>query len=160
MEKDNIIKCLINSPSILKDLIESIPKNRYYKSFNKGIWSIYENINHLVITQIMLLKRIQLFIKEDKPKIIPFVPDENKKKGKINPKPIEELLKAFSLWRDKQIQQIKSVDDSMWEKKALHPEYSQYAFSILIRHILLHDYFHFHRIEELGFLKEENIKII
>ena len=104
----------------------------------------------------MLQKRIQLFFKEEHPQIVPFIPDKNAEPQQL--KPIPELLDLYASWRAKHIELLKNADESIWSKEAMHPEYTHYNFDIAVRHILTHDGFHFYRIEELGLLKEENIK--
>jgi hypothetical protein len=140
----------------LRDLIASLPEERLSHNFGGDIWSVHEHVQHLALTQIMLQKRIQLFFKEEQPTIIPFIPDKNAEPQSL--KPIPALLDLYESWRKKQIETIEKADDTIWQKEAVHPEYTHYNFDIAVRHILTHDGFHFYRIEELGLLKEENIK--
>jgi hypothetical protein len=150
------IRQLENGPAVLRDLISSIPAERLTHDFGGDIWSVQEHVQHLALTQIMLLKRIQLFFKEEHPQIVPFIPDKNAQRPA--PKPIPDLLDLYADWREKQIAAIRKADETLWSKKAVHPEYTHYDFDIAVRHILTHDGFHFYRIEELGLLKAENIR--
>jgi hypothetical protein len=140
--KDFLIQQLTNGPAVLSDLIAAIPSERLDHQFGNGIWSVHDHVQHLAFTQVLMAKRVQMFFKEERPEIIPYYPDKDAARPAL--KPVPELLASYA--------------DSIWRKKAIHPEYTEYDFHIAVRHILTHDGFHFYRIEELGFLKPENVK--
>jgi hypothetical protein len=154
--KDFLIQQLTNGPAVLSDLITAIPSERLDHQFGNGIWSVHDHVQHLAFTQVLMAKRVQMFFKEERPEIIPYYPDKDAARPAL--KPVPELLASYADWRGKQVEAIKKADDSIWRKKAIHPEYTEYDFHIAVRHILTHDGFHFYRIEELGFLKPENVK--
>jgi hypothetical protein len=154
--RDILIQQLANGPVVLRELIASLPEERLEHRWSGDIWSVQEHVQHLALTQIMLYKRIQLFLKEDIPEIVPFIPDKNAEPPAL--KPIPELLDVYESWRGKQVGLLTKADNVIWSKEAVHPEYTHYNFDIAVRHILTHDGFHFYRIEELGLLKEENVK--
>ena len=156
MKKEEYITQLEKSVTVLEDLIRTIPADRLTREFGGTVWSVHTHIHHLALTQSMLQKRIQLFLKQAFPQIVPYFPGDEGKKPVL--KPIPELVALFKNWRTKQIDSVKTAEESVWNKKAIHPQYEEYSFHILLRHILLHDYFHYYRIEELGLLKPENIK--
>jgi hypothetical protein len=66
-----------------------------------------------------------------------------------------EALKEFKTLRSESIEIVKSLDDSIWEKEAEHPEYKIYTPYIMLRHLLMHDYFHMYKIEELWLTNDE-----
>ena len=102
----------------------------------------------------MLFKRLELFVKEEKPEIKPYIPDQKSESSRSGNKPIRDLVAAFAKWRKRQLELIESCEPKMWSKTARHPEYTLYTFEILVRHILLHDGFHMYRIEELWLAKD------
>ena len=63
-------------------------------------------------------------------------------------------LDQFGRYRDKQLQLLKSAGDVMWERTATHPEYEAYSLYILTRHVLMHDYWHMYRMEELWLTRD------
>jgi uncharacterized damage-inducible protein DinB len=158
MANQILIDALRLNVQILRDFIATIPDGELRNRRREGFWSIHEHLNHLVITQIMLCRRIELFIKEDRPVIVPFVPDGKPKDESSASKPAGELLDAFAKWREKQLHLLETCADGTWARTALHPEYLSYTFEILVRHILLHDSFHMNRIEELWLLKDQFLK--
>jgi uncharacterized damage-inducible protein DinB len=158
MNKKALIDGLRLNIAILRDFIAAIPEGEIEKRRKEDYWSIREHLSHLVITQIMLCKRLELFIKEERPVIVPYVPEgKPDTEGKAK-KPIGELLDSFEKWRERQLGFIESCGDEVWPKSAEHPEYLAYSFETLIRHILLHDSYHMNRIEELWLLKDEYLK--
>ena len=121
----------------------------------RDYWTIYEHLDHLVITQKMLLGGVQQFIVENQPVIMkPYTPDE-KVKVEDDKKTANDLVNEFCKLRDIQIGLIKKAKRNVWSKEGKHEEYSRYSFEILIRHILVHDSFHMSRIEELWIKKEK-----
>ena len=156
MNRQLLIEALGNAGGILRDLVNSVPAEKLGARPREGIWSILQHIHHLALTQIMLGRRIQSFLTDPHPKIVPFVPEGDNAPKNIG-KSAAELLQKYDTHRQKQISDIRSAPDDVWNKSADHPEYEIYDFDILVRHILLHDFFHIYRIEELAFLKPENI---
>jgi hypothetical protein len=145
---------LDNNKKILTQFIERMTEQEINRRI-KDYWTIFEHIDHLVVTQKMLLGRIEQFIKEDNPIMKPYNPDDKPKTGKAS---VEDLLKEFCEYRDKQITLIKKAKKSVWDKIGTHEEYSKYSFEILIRHTLIHDSYHLFRMEELWIEKEQYIK--
>ena len=156
MLKKDLIVGLSNNKNILKQFI-SIMKEDEIQRRIRDYWTIYEHLDHLVLTQKMLLGRIQQFIVENPPVIIkPYTPDENVKVEDAN-KTAKDLVNEFCKLRDIQIGLIKRAKRNVWSKDGKHEEYSKYTFEILLRHILVHDSFHMARIEELWIKKEQYI---
>jgi len=147
-----IIENLKNTPIVLNSFIESIPVDKYDVVKKDGFWSIKEHIVHLYETQPMLYERLKLFKNEDNPVIKPYIPSHRIINDKIDIN-ISELLIKFSEFRKKQLDLILTFDDKIWQKKAIHPEYESYGAYILLRHMMLHDYWHMYRIEELWLVK-------
>ncbi|MDA1119365.1 MAG: hypothetical protein O2887_02525 [Bacteroidetes bacterium] len=53
---------------------------------------------------------------------------------------------------------MKSFENDLWSKTAVHPEFNKYSHYILLRHAMMHDHFHMYRIEELWLTKDEYLK--
>jgi hypothetical protein len=153
MEKAFIV-ALENNKKILIQFVERMTEAEINRRI-KDYWTIYEHVDHLVLTQVMLLGRIEQFIKEESPVMKPYTPDDKPETGKALTK---DLVNEFCEIRDKQIKLIKGAKRNAWEKIGSHKEYTVYSFEILIRHIILHDAYHFFRMEELWIEKEEYIK--
>ena len=73
---------------------------------------------------------------------------------------LNEALAIFFEKRKELISLVSSEDESIWIKKAEHPEYQIYTPYIMLRHRLMHDHFHMYRIEELWLTNEEYLRKI
>ncbi len=150
-----LLKSLQTSSMILENLIESIPPERYTQRRRKNFWTIAEHVDHLAEVQPMLLERIERFQEEENPEFVPFIPGDDDPGKKPQDIDIERSLYNFKSSRHKQLALLERVDEDAWGKSGAHPEYEQYSLSILVRHILMHDYWHMYRIEELWLTKDE-----
>ena len=139
---------------ILRDLVDSIPSGNLDEDRGEGIWTVREHVNHLALTQIMLYRRLDLFRTVEHPVIEPYIPSDDGEKKEITKSP-EALVDVFTKWRQKQLVLLDEIDDAVWLRSADHPEYREYNFEILVRHIHLHDAFHMYRIEEIWLANPE-----
>jgi len=120
----------------------------------QGFWTIAEHVSHLAEVQPMLLDRFQRFVNEDHPEFVPYIPND---KGDPAPPFRMEMttaLEQFVFYREKQLALLESVDDATWRKTATHPECEYYSFYILVRHTLMHDFWHMYRMEELWLTRD------
>jgi len=154
--KKAFLAAMANDKKILKQFVERMSEAELKRRI-KDYWTLYEHLDHLVLTQKMLLERIKTFIREENPVIKPYVPDEKPAVGDAE-KTAADLVAEFRRLRDKQIRLVKDAKKDVWEKKGRHDEYVAYTFEILLRHIILHDSYHMSRMEELWIMKEEFIK--
>ena len=155
--RQTIICNLKNAPAILANLINHTPSQRLKWSPRISIWTIKEHVHHLAMAQMMLSKRIKLFMTNEHPVIAPFTP-EGDDAPTPSSKSIDKLLAVFERFRVIQVKDLTDAEETVWSRTADHPEYIEYDFSILARHIMVHDYFHMHRIEELAFMQEDLIQ--
>jgi hypothetical protein len=155
---EKLLANLEGNITILKDFIGKIPEDAILKRRRPDVWTIYEHLEHMSGAQVMLLRRIEMFFNEEKPVITPFIPPD--KPVENTTKPVEHLLGTFAKYRMKQLDAVKKAPDPLWEKKALHPEYSEYSFDTLVRHACLHDSFHMYRIEELWLQNDAFLKAL
>jgi hypothetical protein len=156
--REELIQGLRLGPGILEDFVTRVPAQELYRSRKEGLWSLYEHAEHLAATQVMLHRRLERFLSEERPEFVPYFPDEQEPKAEKANKPIAGILSIFARWRGRQVELIEGADEKIWQKKAVHPEYEQYGFEILVRHILLHDGFHLYRMEELWLARDEYLK--
>jgi hypothetical protein len=103
----------------------------------------------------MLLKRFHRFMNEDHPEFVPYIPSDPKDEPVIHPyMDVTAAIEQFAHYRDKEIVMLEGADDVIWQKIATHPEYEHYSLRILVRHVLLHDYWHMYRMEQLWLTRD------
>ncbi len=151
----DLLKALSQTPKILSEFVQSIPEEKLDLRRGEGFWTVAEHISHLAQVQAMLLKRFERFMNEDHPEFVPYIP------GKANEEPdtpprmaTASALDQFARYRDKQLLLLENADDITWKKTATHPEYEAYSLYILTRHVLMHDYWHMYRMEELWLTRD------
>lgn len=147
---DDLLESLQRSRSILAALIEGIPADRRHQRRSEGFWTIAEHTSHLAQVQPMLLERLQRMRDEDQPTFVPYIPGEDQAESDT-PQVMEmaAALAQFNHCRAMQLDLLRRLARSAWGKGARHPEYEDYSPYILARHILMHDYWHMYRMEEL-----------
>ena len=150
-----IIGCLEQTPLILEHFLLEIPREVLKKKRIKNKWSIHEHVCHLVEAEQMIFARFQDFYTLNVLKFHPYLPDKTVSSNHFLEVDLKKSLEDFKNLRASLIELVKTFDDSIWLKKAKHPEYYKYDAYILLRHTLMHDHFHMYRIEELWLTKEE-----
>lgn len=151
----SLLEALRQTPKILSEFVKTIPEERMDLRRGVGFWTLAEHISHLAQVQPMLLKRLERFVKEDHPEFVPYIPDKANEEPDAPPCiSVASTLDQFKYYRDKQLQILETADDIVWQKTATHPEYEAYSFHILVRHILMHDYWHMYRMEELWLTRD------
>ncbi len=161
MSHRELIQALKLYPAILKDFVAAIPPDKLHHRLGPGFWTVYEHLEHLVLTQQVIQQRLETIRDHEKPQIVPFNPDEHHREisvspgGGSQPASAEELVADYGRWRERQLKVIEKASEPLWRRSAQHPEYERYGFEILVRHVLLHDGFHLSRMEDLAFMKQE-----
>lgn len=154
----NLIDGLKRSGRILAGFVETIPAEKINLLRGEGFWSIAEHVSHLAQVQPMLLERLQRFISEDRPEFVPYIPGDGKTESRPPAMETEAALESFGHYRDNQIALLEKADPADWQKVGIHPEYELYTLHILVRHILMHDYWHMYRMEELWLARDAYLK--
>lgn len=146
----DLLDGLRRTPNVLSAFVRTIPKKKLDLRRGEGFWTIAEHVSHLAQVQPMLLERLQRFMNEDHPEFVPYIPGEDEEEPHTPFRmDIATAVKQFTEHRNNQLELLEVADDSAWQKQATHPEYEHYSLYILVRHILMHDYWHMYRMEEL-----------
>jgi hypothetical protein len=157
MRKDiiPIARNLENAPDILERLLADIPEGRLKQVRQPGKWSAHSHACHLAVAQPMLLQRFRRFEEEAEPVFKPYFPDKEAGDEALLGMDLAASLASFRDRRRELMERVSKKDDPFWDKPAIHPEYDQYTPLIMIRHIMMHDYLHMYRIEELWLTRSE-----
>ncbi len=150
-----LLEGLGQAPIFLSAFAAAIPEEKMDLRRGDGFWTIAEHISHLAQVQPMLLERIRRFLNEDRPVFVPYIPGEDEDEPDTPERmAINAALDQFESVRKQQLDLLAAATDATWQKPAEHPEYNQYGFHILVRHILMHDHWHMYRMEELWLTKD------
>ena len=148
-DKQQLMESLGQATPVLIEFVATIPAEKLHLRRGAGFWTVNEHVSHLADVQPMLLERLQRFVDEPAPAFVPFIPDDDAAASGPPNMESDQALAQFGAYRQRQIALLAQADDRTWQKTATHPEYAHYSFYILVRHILMHDYWHMYRMEEL-----------
>lgn len=146
---DRILANLENAPDVLENLVKDVPPELLKAHRKPGKWCIHSHACHIVVAQPMLLERLRRFQTEAEPEFIPYNPDKDVGESALLAMDLGEQLAKFRSLRGELLDRTSAMDDSFWGRRARHPEYALYTPYIMLRHIMMHDYLHMYRIEEL-----------
>jgi hypothetical protein len=153
---EDILLILEKSPGILKSFLLEIPEGRLKDRRIKNKWTIHEHACHLLVAEIMLGERLRRFISEENPEFKPYFPAKEQSADALEE---YDLNQSISEWEERRKELIKMAskqkEEKFWNKNAMHPEYEKYTPFIMLRHMIMHDFLHMYRIEELFLTKEE-----
>jgi len=153
----DLLDGLGRSGRILAEFVKTIPADKLNLCRGEGFWTIAEHVSHLAQVQPMLLERLQKFMDEDQPEFVPYIPGDSQAEERPPQMELNEALEAFAHQRGRQIAVLEKADAAVWQKSAVHPEYEHYSLYILVRHILMHDYWHMYRMEELWLTRDAHL---
>ena len=151
-----ILSALNETPRLLEQLISEIDPSLYKKEIIRGKWSIHENATHIAVGDLYgFQKRIKAFKNEASPRFEPLSGD-NFRKDYFFDLDLHKSLKDFYEIRRTTIELAEGLESENWNKAAAHPEYITYTPFIMLRHLLMHDYWHMYKIEEMGLGVRDN----
>ncbi|MCS6885710.1 MAG: DinB family protein [Acidobacteriota bacterium] len=98
-----------------------------------GKWSIREIILHLCDSEIAAAYRIRCAIGDDNPTLTTY--DQDKWAARLNygKRSIHNAVELFRMLRKSTAELFVDMDDSIWDRSAIHPERGQITVAELIR---------------------------
>ena len=157
----DLLEGMKRAPGVLSAFVDTIPEEKLDLRRGQGFWTIGEHVSHLAQVQPMLLERMERFLSEERPEFVPYIPGDGEEEPDTPPRmAMAEALAQFSAYRGKQVDLLASVDEAVWQRTAIHPEYEHYSLYILARHVLMHDYWHMYRMEELWLTRDEYLTMV
>ena len=145
---NEIILALDNGPRIIIPLVRDVPAGVVKRRPKPGKWSAHEHACHLAAVQPMIMRRLDLMLREQHPTIAPYYPDKRDKDGALLEVVLDEAMDRFVRERADMVERLRRLTDDDWKRGADHGEYSHYSVAIMFRHLALHDMLHAYRIEE------------
>lgn len=153
-DRPDLLDSLRLSGRVLAAFVKAVPSEKLTLRRGDGFWTIAEHLAHLAQVQPMLLERLKRFRDEERPEFVPYIPGDAEEEERPPQIPADKALAAFTRVREEQIDLLDAAGDELWRKTAIHPEYELYSLAILVRHILLHDYWHMYRMETLWLTRD------
>ena len=150
-----IISGLEQTPLVLKSFLMHIPPEAVKCRRISDKWSIHEHACHIATgDRDAFLDRWRQFQQNKRPVIAP-LSGESYPQEHFLQMDLQQTIKGFFEVRAELVQQARNADNEFWLREAEHPEYRCYTPYIMLRHRLMHDYFHMYRIEGLWLSRDE-----
>lgn len=149
-----VITALANAPAIIVPLVREVPEAVVKRRPQPGKWSAHEHACHLAEVHPLFFSRLELMLRESRPALVGYKPDEAMEAGSLLKVDLNEALERFTLDRAQLVEELKDLSEDDWLREAEHEEYDHYSILIMCRHIALHDMLHAYRIEELLLKKD------
>ena len=149
-----VITALGNAPAIITPLVREVPAENLKRRPSPGKWSAHEHACHLAEVHTLFFSRLERMLKETRPRIVGYNPDEAMQEGALLEVDLDEALDRFCRDRERLVETLKDLTEDEWLREAEHEEYDHYSVLIMVRHVALHDMLHAYRIEELLLKKD------
>ena len=155
MHRERLIGAITSAPDLLEGFMAGLSHQQVDRVRAPGLWSVREHLVHLADLQQLYVERIVAFRDNERPVMVPWDPaaeDAARRTGT----PPREALDRFCSFRERQVELLCSLDDAVWEREAVHPEFERYTLEfLLVHHIVAHDGFHLYRMAELAFVRSD-----
>ncbi|MBI3794236.1 MAG: DinB family protein [Nitrospinae bacterium] len=150
---NDILSALKKTPRILRNLVANVDAELLNEHRVPGKWCAHEHAVHFAKVETLVIGRIRKFLTEKTPEFKSYVPGTTTPPDELMKLDLKESLKKFTRDRKTLLGLIKQLRPKDWRKNATHQNFKSFTPYIAIRHLLMHDYVHLYRIEELLLVK-------
>jgi len=148
------LETLRTLPEIVEPWFRAIPAARLDVRRKPEDWTLREHLYHVAGVQSMLLGRMVLLRDTPRPEVVPYFPQNEPALAERFPS-VDAAFAEYRTRRTEQLDLLHAVDDTVWNKPAIHPEYERYDLGLVVHHMVFHEYWHFYRMEELWLIRDE-----
>ena len=149
-----VIEALARGPSIIVPLVREVPAAVLKRRPRPEKWSAHEHACHLAAVHPLFFERLDLMLAQDRPRIRPYLPDQDDPEDALLKVELDEALESFQRDRVRLVARMRELPPAAWDRPADHGEYGHYSVFIMFRHLAMHDMLHAYRIEELLLKKD------
>lgn len=153
-DKEKLLATFQGLPEIIETYYNNIPEEALDRKRSENAWTIREHLYHIAEVQEMLYSRILKIRDEENPVITPYYP-ENESELVSKFQSMQHAFEHYKAVREKQISLVGQLMEADYEKEAKHDQYIKYNITIVLNHMIFHEYWHMYRIEELWLTKDE-----
>jgi len=148
-QPEAIIAAMERAPLIVVPLVREVPRDVLKRRPAPKKWSAHEHACHLAHVHGLFFHRLDLMLREPRPVITPYQPGQQDDDDMLLRMDLDESLERFVADRARVVARVRELAPDDWARTARHPEYRAYSVLIMFRHLVLHDFLHAYRIEEL-----------
>jgi hypothetical protein len=144
-----VIESLARAPQIIVPLVRDVPPAILKRRPAPKRWSAHEHACHLAHVHALFFERLDTMLREPSAVIKPYQPGDQDSDDMLLAMDLDSSLERFVADRARLVARIRELTPAEWNRTATHPEYRTYSVFIMFRHVVLHDFLHGYRIEEL-----------
>lgn len=154
LNRESLSSILSQLPTLIGNYIAMIPEKTLDLRRGPDVWTIREHLYHIAGVQKMLFGRMELIRREEKPEIRRYNPENEPSIGTLYTS-VDEALADYRHYRELQLKLLLESTDEELNRKAIHPEYETYTLYMMMHHMVYHEFWHMHRIEEIWQTRDE-----
>ena len=132
---------LAAAPRLIAGAVESAPQKR-----GQG-WSPEEVAAHLADNEVAFGWRLRQAISDDEPEVQGFDQDRWAAALRYAKRDVGLSLNAFAAARAANVELLRMLDETGWERRFRHPEFGRKTLRVLAEHISHHDLLHLRQIQ-------------
>src|SRR5919199_3188766 len=118
-----IITALENAPAIIIPLVREVPPENLKRRPQPRKWSAHEHACHLAEVHALFFERLERMLKETRPLIKMYNPDEAMEEGALLKVNLDEALERFKRDRERLVERLKDLTEDEWLREAEHEKY-------------------------------------
>lgn len=146
----DLLERVRGTPARIEERVRGLSKDILTKRRDGTGWSIQENIGHLLDLGYLPMRRIEQILAGESTLVAADMGNRKTNEADHNARDIDELLAEFRADRAMLVARFEGLDESDWEKSALHPRLRQPIRIVDIAYFdAEHDDYHLGRIGEL-----------
>lgn len=154
MRHSEVLETLARTPAIIVPMVRAAAPAIVQRRPPSGKWSIHEHACHLAHVHPIFFTRLDAMLAQDNPEIRSYEPGRDDPADALLQLDLEQELTRFERDRASLVTRLRALPEAAWNRTGRHDEYNAYSIAIMLRHLVLHDYFHGYRIEELLLRKD------
>jgi hypothetical protein len=151
---EQLIEALERGPTIVIPLIRQADPLVLKRRPAKEKWSIHEHACHLAEADQLFQHRLETMLSEENPSIKSYDPGRDDPQDALLQVDLDMAVRRYETLRRELVKRLRTLTANDWSRSAEHDEYNSYSIFTMIRHLVLHDFFHAYRIEELLLRKD------
>jgi len=146
-----LVERVRGTPARIEDRVKHLSSQILTKKMDDEIWSIQENIGHLLSLESLWATRLDQFLK-GLPELLAWEEtNSSTRESDYNSKSIDQIISDFRLTRQKLVDRLDALPDEVVERVSHHPRLKTPMRTIdLVYFVAEHDDFHLAQITRLA----------
>lgn len=142
------IKRIRQFPKELAGVIKPLDDKMLTVQVREDGWTIRQLVHHIADSHVNIFCRMRFVLTEVKTEIKPYNQDAWAALGDAQDGPVEDSLLLIKAVHNRSASLLEHIDESLFEKKAHHPEVGEVNLEYFVRALIFHGQHHLRKIRE------------